>query len=329
NHFEYAIQVYVSLDLLTTGYFTGNYNNGYNRIAIGNIAGLIGGNADTQGAYNVVFMKNLIHKLAISCFDYERYILYEIHKNDLTLYFCSDFNRGTRRRRYEWESVKDAPNTILLDKTNFPEEMNIHFAAEHDGEFDKVFITPKMIKKKQKQFNKMRFEPKYLIEINEAANFQTKFMRDLALCRNNTSFLGGLQILLEGMLPNGRHELEDYKSQMNLINNKITDTLAFFIALSRVYDYYKSEKKKKENRFKKNEFAIVSLRNMKYYNCGRKEYLMSDCRSKKQDKGYNKGKKFSKERFSKDRSRKEFNKKRNGYTDKRGRTWKSKEDYKK
>ena len=44
------------------------------------------------------------------------------------------------------------------------------------------------------------------------------------------------------MLPNGRHELEDYKSQMNLINNEIMDTLAFFIALSRVYDYYKSEK---------------------------------------------------------------------------------------
>ncbi|CAG8757081.1 8866_t:CDS:1 [Gigaspora rosea] len=104
--------------------------------------------------------------------------------------------------------------------------MNIHFAAAHDGGvgqgnllcqnadrrskqvsfrlwFDKVFITPTMIKEKQKQFNKMRFEPKYLIEIDEAANFQTKFMRDLALCRNNTSFLGGLQILLEGMLPNG------------------------------------------------------------------------------------------------------------------------------
>ncbi|CAG8769152.1 638_t:CDS:2, partial [Gigaspora rosea] len=103
----------------------------------------------------------------------------------------------------------------------------------------------------------------------------------------------------------------------------------FFTALSRVYDYYKSgkvgeyfrnqsekkqmnflnkqrefyddEKKKKENRFKKNEFAIVSLKNMKCYNCGRKGHLMSDCRSKKQDKGYNKGKKFSKERFSKDR----------------------------
>ena len=86
---------------------------------------------------------------------------------------------------------------------------------------------------------------------------------------------------------------------MNLINNEITDTLAFFTALSRVYDYYKlgkvgeyfrnqsekkqanylnklvykpkecfdNEKKKKENRFKKNEFAIVPLRNMKCYNC--------------------------------------------------------------
>ena len=54
---------------------------------------------------------------------------------------------------------------------------------------------------------------------------------------------------------------------------------------------------------------------------------MSDCRSKKQEKGYNKGKKFSKERFSKDR--KEFNKKGNGYTDKKGRIWKSREEYKK
>ena len=380
NHFEHAIQVYVPLDLLTTGYFTGNYNNGYNRIALNNIAGLIAGNAADAGAYNVVFLKNLIHKLAISCFDYDRYILYETHKNELTTYFPSDFNRGARRRRHEWESVQDNPTTILLDKTNFPEEMNMYFQAAHTGGigqgnltcadtdgmsrqisfrlwFDKVFITPKMIKEKQKLFNKMKFEPRYLIEIDEAANFQTKFNRDLALCRNNTSFLGGLQILLEGMLPNGRHELEDYKSQMNLINNEITDTPAFFTALSRVYDYYKSgkvgeyfrnqsekkqtnflnkqrefydnEKRKKENRFKKNEFAIVSLRNMKCYNCGRKGHLMSDCRSKKQDKGYNKGKKFSKERFSKDRSRKEFNKKGNGYTDKKGRTWKSREDYKK
>src|SRR6185437_7902336 len=143
--------------------------------------------------------------------------------------------------------------------------MNMHFAAAHTGEigqgnlicqdvdrqsrqvsfrlwFDKVFITPKMIKEKQKQFNKMKFKPKYLIEIDEAANFQTKFMRDLALCRNNISFLGGLQILLEGMLPNGRHELEDYKSQINLIDNEITDTSAFFTAISRVYDYYKSGK---------------------------------------------------------------------------------------
>ncbi|CAG8813912.1 3377_t:CDS:2, partial [Gigaspora rosea] len=180
NHFEHAIQVYVPLDLLTTGYFTGNYNNGYNRIPLNNIAGLIAGNADAQGAYN-----------------------------------------RTRRRRHEWESVEDAPNTILLDKTNFPEEINEHFAAalnggvgqgnllcrDPDGQsrqvsfrlwFDKVFITPKMIKEKQKLSNKMKFEPKYLIEIDEAANFQTKFMCDLALCRNNTSFLGGLQILLEG-----------------------------------------------------------------------------------------------------------------------------------
>src|SRR6185312_14432310 len=84
---------------------------------------------------------------------------------------------------------------------------------------------------------------------------------------------------------------------------------------------------KKENRFKKNEYAIVSLRNMKCYNCGRKGHLMSDCRSKKQEKGYSKGKKFSKERFSKDK--KEFNRKGNGYTDKKGRTWKSREEYKK
>ncbi|CAG8517106.1 2501_t:CDS:2 [Gigaspora rosea] len=163
--------------------------------------------------------------------------------------------------------------------------------------FDKVFIKPKMIKEKQKQ--------------------------------NNTSFLEGLQILLEGMLPNGQHKLKDYKSQMNLINNEITDTPAFFTALSRVYDYYKSEKKKKkENRFKKNEFAIVPLRNMKCYNCRRKGHLMSDCRSKKQEKGY-KGKKFSKEKFLKDRNRKEFNKKVNKYTNKKGRSWKSKEEYKK
>ncbi|CAG8780393.1 575_t:CDS:1, partial [Gigaspora rosea] len=35
----------------------------------------------------------------------------------------------------------------------------------------------------------------------------------------------GLQILLEGMLPNGQHELKDYKSQMNLINNKLQTLL--------------------------------------------------------------------------------------------------------
>ncbi|CAG8830020.1 17313_t:CDS:2, partial [Gigaspora rosea] len=78
-------------------------------IALNQIAGLIGENAAEQGAYNVVFMKNLIHKLAISCFDYERYILYETHK------------------------VEDGPPTILLDKTNFPEEMNEHFAAALTG----------------------------------------------------------------------------------------------------------------------------------------------------------------------------------------------------
>src|SRR6185437_9225090 len=165
----------------------------------------------------------------------------------------------------EWESVEDGPPTILLDTTNFPEEMNIHFADAHnrgigqgnlicknaDGTsrqvsfrlwFDRVFITPRIIKEKQKQFNKMKFEPRYLNEIDEAANFQTKFMHDLALCRSNTSFLGGLQIQLEEMLPNGRHELEDYKSQMNLIENNITDTPTFFTTLSRVYDYYKSGK---------------------------------------------------------------------------------------
>ncbi|CAG8830868.1 21246_t:CDS:1, partial [Gigaspora rosea] len=124
---------YVPLDLLTTGYFTGNYNNGYNRFDLANIAANIAGNADAKEAYNVIFMKNLIHKLAVSCFDYDRYILYETHKNDLTSYFCSDFNRGARRRRHEWESVEDAPNTILFDKTNLPEEMNEHFAAAHDG----------------------------------------------------------------------------------------------------------------------------------------------------------------------------------------------------
>ncbi|CAG8822809.1 14981_t:CDS:2, partial [Gigaspora rosea] len=145
NHFEHAIQVYVPLDLLTTGYFTRNYNNGYNRIALNDIAGLIGGDAANAGAYNV-------------------------------------------------ESVQDNPTTILLDKINFPEEMNMYFEAAHTGGtgqgnltctdtngmtrqvsfrlwFDKVFITPKMIKEKQKQFNKMKFEPRYLIEIDEAANF--------------------------------------------------------------------------------------------------------------------------------------------------------------
>ncbi|CAG8806783.1 26154_t:CDS:2, partial [Gigaspora rosea] len=44
-----------------------------------------------------------------------------------------DFNRGTRRRRHEWELVEDTPNTILLDKTNFPEEMNEHLAAALNG----------------------------------------------------------------------------------------------------------------------------------------------------------------------------------------------------
>ena len=94
NHFKHAIQVYVLLDLLTTEFFTGNYNNRYNRIPLNNIAANIARNIDVQGAYNIVFMKNLIYKLAISCFDYKRYILYETHKNDLILYFCSNFNRG-------------------------------------------------------------------------------------------------------------------------------------------------------------------------------------------------------------------------------------------
>ncbi|CAG8815785.1 5607_t:CDS:2, partial [Gigaspora rosea] len=80
---------------------------------------------------------------------------------------------GAQRKRHDWESVEDDPTTILLDKTNFPEEMDIHFAAAHNGGigqgnlicqnadgrsrqvsfrlwFDKVFITPKMIKEKQK-----------------------------------------------------------------------------------------------------------------------------------------------------------------------------------
>src|SRR6185437_13380469 len=68
NHFEHAIQVYVSLDLLTTRYFTENYNNGYNRFDLANIAANIAGNTDAQGAYNVIFIKNLIHKLAMSYF---------------------------------------------------------------------------------------------------------------------------------------------------------------------------------------------------------------------------------------------------------------------
>ncbi|CAG8813289.1 15557_t:CDS:2, partial [Gigaspora rosea] len=170
---------YVPLDLLTTGYFTGNYNNGYDRFDLANIAANIAGNADAKGAYNY-------HALS-----YDRYILYKTHKNDLTSYFPSNFNRGARRKRHDWESVEDDPTTILLDKTNFPEEMNEHFAAAHNGGigqgnltcqnadgrsrqvsfrlwFDKVFITPKMIKEKQKLFNKMRFEPRYLIEIDEA-----------------------------------------------------------------------------------------------------------------------------------------------------------------
>src|SRR5260363_319603 len=69
--------------------------------------------------------------------------------------------------------------------------------------FDKTYITPKMIKQKQKDFNKMKFEAKYLLEINEASNFQTKFTSDLNLCQNNTSFLEGLQITLKEMLPQG------------------------------------------------------------------------------------------------------------------------------
>ncbi|CAG8757080.1 8865_t:CDS:2 [Gigaspora rosea] len=95
---------------------------------------------------------------------------------------------------------------------------------------------------------------------------------------------------------------------MNLINNEITDTPAFFTVLSRVYDYYKSGKKKKENRFKKNEFTIVSLKNMKCYNCRRKGHLMSDCRSKNKIKDITKERNFQK-RFSKDKSKKNLTKK--------------------
>ncbi|CAG8807263.1 7903_t:CDS:2, partial [Gigaspora rosea] len=111
-----------------------NYNNGYNRFDLGDIANNIVGNANAKGAYNVIFIKNLIHKLAVSCFDYDRYILYEIHKNDLTSYFPSDFNRGARRKRQDWESVEDDPTTILLDKNNFSEEMKVHFTAAHNEE---------------------------------------------------------------------------------------------------------------------------------------------------------------------------------------------------
>ncbi|CAG8817687.1 21195_t:CDS:2, partial [Gigaspora rosea] len=56
----------------------------------------------------------------------------------------------------------------------------------------------------------------------------------------------GLQILLEEMLPNGRHELEDYKSQMNLINNEITDTLAFL----QHYQEYMTTTNQKKNKIK-------------------------------------------------------------------------------
>src|SRR5260363_309509 len=186
-----------------------------------------------------------------------------------------------------------------------------------------------MIKQKQKDFNKMKFEPKYLLEINEASNFQTKFTRDLSLCQNNTSFLGGLQITLEEMLPQGRYDLEDYKSQMNLINNEITTTEQFFAALKRVYDYYKSGKvgqyfreqfekkqvhfsnkkeyydneKKKNNQFKKGDYGIVPLRNMKCYHCKRKGHLMSECRLKNKNRPNkdNKGKNYSKDKYSKDK----------------------------
>ncbi|CAG8809082.1 33302_t:CDS:2, partial [Racocetra persica] len=108
-------------------------------------------------------------------------------------------------------------------------------------------------------------------------------------------------------------EKEVLKKGLDLENLHIKDYLqfytpAFFTALSRVYDYYKSgkvgeyfrnqskkiqanylnkliykpkeyfdnKKKRKENRFKKNEFTIVHLKNMKCYNCRRKRHLMSD-----------------------------------------------------
>ena len=74
NHFEHAIQVYVPLDLLTPGYFTGTADKGYIRCTRDQIAADIALGDDRLGAYNIVFMKNLIHKLAISCFDYERYL---------------------------------------------------------------------------------------------------------------------------------------------------------------------------------------------------------------------------------------------------------------
>ena len=370
NHFEHAIQVYVPLDLLTPGYFTGTADKGYIRCTRAQIGNDIALDDDRLGAYNIVFMKNLIHKLAISCFDYERYLHYETHKDDLTGYFVSDFNNGLRRRRHEWESVEDNPRTFLLDKTNFPEAMNVIYEAAHDGGkgqgnltcadadgtsrqvsfrlwFDKTYITPKMIKEKQKDFNKMRFEPKYLLEINEASNFQTKFIRDLNLCQNNTSFLGGLQITLEEMLPQGRHDQEDYKSQMNLINNNITTTEQFFVALERVYDYYKSgrvgqyfreqfekkqvhfnnkkeyhdNEKKKDNRFKKGDYGIVPLRNMKCYHCKRKGHLMSECRLKNKNRPNkdNKGKNYSKDKYSKDKKYKKEYSKGNGYTNRKGR----------
>ena len=95
----------------------------------------------------------------------------------MTSYFCSDFNRGAWRKRHEWESIEDGPPTILLDKTNFSEEMNAHFTAAHDGGigqenlecqdadgrsrqvsfrlwFDKVFITPKWLKKSRNNSTK-------------------------------------------------------------------------------------------------------------------------------------------------------------------------------